>query len=210
MTDVTQILSQIQQGDPGAAAQLLPLVYDELRQLAAQKLAHEKPGQTLQATALVHEAYIRLVDTGQFSDVDYQSIGGLEVAAARNSYSFRSEYFTAKWERAENGDPKFKGYYFQGNWAITGETFKYSQGKFLRIRPEKRYGAFEIAARYSYIDLDDLDVSGGSQTNISIALNWYSPGNQLRIQGTLIHVDPDSSVSTENSLVAQVRAQIHW
>jgi hypothetical protein len=61
MTDVTRILSAIEQGDPHAAEQLLPLVYDELRKLAAQKLAHEAPGQTLQATALVHEAYLRLV-----------------------------------------------------------------------------------------------------------------------------------------------------
>jgi RNA polymerase sigma factor (TIGR02999 family) len=62
MSDVTRILSNIEQGDPHAAEQLLPLVYQELRQLAAQKLAQEKPGQTLQATALVHEAYLRLVD----------------------------------------------------------------------------------------------------------------------------------------------------
>jgi RNA polymerase sigma factor (TIGR02999 family) len=62
MTDVTQILSQIESGDPTAAENLLPLIYDELRKIAAAKLAHEKPGQTLQATALVHDAYIRLVD----------------------------------------------------------------------------------------------------------------------------------------------------
>lgn len=62
MADVTRILSAIEEGDPSAAEQLLPLVYDELRKLAAQKMAQEKPGQTLQATALVHEAYIRLVD----------------------------------------------------------------------------------------------------------------------------------------------------
>src|SRR3990172_6246663 len=61
MSDVTRILSQIERGDPSAVEQLLPLVYDELRKLAAAKLAHEKPGQTLQATALVHEAYLRLV-----------------------------------------------------------------------------------------------------------------------------------------------------
>jgi hypothetical protein len=61
MSELTRILSAIEQGDPHAAEQLLPLVYDELRKLAAQKLAQEKPGQTLQATALVHEAYIRLV-----------------------------------------------------------------------------------------------------------------------------------------------------
>jgi RNA polymerase sigma factor (TIGR02999 family) len=65
MSDVTRILSAIEQGDPHAAAQLLPLVYDELRRLAAEKMAQEKPGQTLQATALVHEAYIRLVDSDQ-------------------------------------------------------------------------------------------------------------------------------------------------
>src|SRR5262245_42659383 len=62
MSDVTRILSAIEQGDPSAAEQLLPLVYDALRQLAAQKLAHESPGQTLQPTALVHEAYLRLID----------------------------------------------------------------------------------------------------------------------------------------------------
>src|SRR5437773_3260437 len=62
MSDVTRILSAIEQGDPHAAEQLLPLVYAELRKLAADKMAKEKPGQTLQATALVHEAYLRLVD----------------------------------------------------------------------------------------------------------------------------------------------------
>ena len=63
MSDVTRILSQINDGDPQAAEQLLPLVYEELRKLAAAKMAQEKPGQTLQATVLVHEAYVRLVDT---------------------------------------------------------------------------------------------------------------------------------------------------
>ena len=65
MTDVTQILSQIEEGDPSAAEQLLPLIYDELRKLAVAKLANEKPGQTLQATALVHEAYLRLIGVDQ-------------------------------------------------------------------------------------------------------------------------------------------------
>jgi RNA polymerase sigma factor (TIGR02999 family) len=70
MTDVTRILSAIEEGDPLAAEQLLPLVYDELRRLASQKLAHESPGQTLQATALVHEAYIRLVEGNQSQSWD--------------------------------------------------------------------------------------------------------------------------------------------
>src|SRR6476661_5263122 len=67
MSDVTRILSAIETGDPHAAEQLLPLVYDELRKLAAQRLANEKPGQTLDATALVHEAYLRLVGDRQFA-----------------------------------------------------------------------------------------------------------------------------------------------
>jgi RNA polymerase sigma factor (TIGR02999 family) len=65
MTEVTRILSALEQGEPRAAEQLLPLVYDELRRLAAQKLAQERPGQTLQETALVHEAYVRLVGSGE-------------------------------------------------------------------------------------------------------------------------------------------------
>src|SRR5881227_2396109 len=80
MSEVTRILSAIEGGDPHAAEQLLPLVYQELRQLAAQKLAQEKPGQTLQATALVHEAYLRLVDVEKAQHWD--SRGHFFAAAA--------------------------------------------------------------------------------------------------------------------------------
>src|SRR5215468_476135 len=80
MTDVTRILSAIEQGDPRAAEQLLPLVYDELRKLAASKLAQEQPGQTLQATALVHEAYLRLVDAEKAPQ--WKSRGHFFAAAA--------------------------------------------------------------------------------------------------------------------------------
>jgi RNA polymerase sigma factor (TIGR02999 family) len=80
MSDVTRILTAIEQGDPHAAEQLLPLVYAELRKLAAQKLAQEKPGQTLQATALVHEAYLRLVDVDKSQRWD--SRGHFFAAAA--------------------------------------------------------------------------------------------------------------------------------
>jgi RNA polymerase sigma factor (TIGR02999 family) len=80
MTDVTQILNAIQQGDPQASEELLPLVYEELRVLARQRLAHEKPGQTLQATALVHEAYLRLV--GKDNDQSWNNRGHFFGAAA--------------------------------------------------------------------------------------------------------------------------------
>src|SRR4029079_203817 len=81
MSDVTRILSQIEQGDPHAAEQLLPLVYDELRKLATAKLAQEKPGQTLQATALVHEAYLRLV--GPANANGFENRGHFFTAAAQ-------------------------------------------------------------------------------------------------------------------------------
>jgi RNA polymerase sigma factor (TIGR02999 family) len=80
MDDATQILSAMEQGDPNAAEQLLPLVYDELRKLAAQKLAQEQPGQTLEATALVHEAYLRLVNPDKI--IHWNSRGHFFAAAA--------------------------------------------------------------------------------------------------------------------------------
>src|SRR5690348_16361173 len=82
MNDVTRILSEVEQGDPHAAEQLLPLVYDELRKLAAQKMAQETPGQTLQATALVHEAYLRLV-------------GGERPGSSLPGWNSRGHFFAA-------------------------------------------------------------------------------------------------------------------
>ena len=91
MSDVTQILSQIDVGDPHAAEQLLPLVYDELRKLAAAKLAQERPGQTLQATALVHEAYMQLVVSEKRSEVRDQESNELPAPELRSSK-------TARWD----------------------------------------------------------------------------------------------------------------
>ena len=100
MTDVTQILNQIERGDPEAAEQLLPLVYDELRKLAAAKVAHEKPGQTLQATALVHEAYIRLVDLRRVQRWD--SRGHFFAAAAEAMRRLLVEQYRRK-QRIKHG-----------------------------------------------------------------------------------------------------------
>src|SRR5882672_9082676 len=81
MSDVTHILSQIEAGDPRASEELLPLVYEELRKLAAAKMAHEKPGQTLDATALVHEAYLRLVGSDENGPKRWDGRGHFFVAA---------------------------------------------------------------------------------------------------------------------------------
>lgn len=103
MSNVTRILSQIESGDPSAAEQLLPLVYDELRKLAAAKLAQEKPGQTLQATALVHEAYLRLVDVDQAQHWD--SRGHFFAAAAEAIRRILVEYARKK-ARVRHGGGK--------------------------------------------------------------------------------------------------------
>ena len=102
MTDVTRILSAIEEGDPQAAGQLLPLVYDELRKLAAQKMAQEKPGQTLQATALVHEAYVRLVDVEKAQRWD--SRRHFFAAAAEAMRRILVEIVRRKGRRKRGGD----------------------------------------------------------------------------------------------------------
>jgi RNA polymerase sigma factor (TIGR02999 family) len=102
MSDVTRILDAIGRGDPAAAEQLLPLVYEELRHLAAQKLAQEKPGQTLQATALVHEAYLRLVDVEKTQH--WNSRGHFFGAAAEAMRRILVENARRKGRRKRGGD----------------------------------------------------------------------------------------------------------
>jgi RNA polymerase sigma factor (TIGR02999 family) len=102
MSDVTSILSAIERGDPHAAAQLLPLVYDELRQLAAQRLSQERPGQTLQATALVHEAYLRLVDVEKAQQ--WNSRGHFFAAAAEAMRRILVDQARRKRRRKHGGD----------------------------------------------------------------------------------------------------------
>jgi RNA polymerase sigma factor (TIGR02999 family) len=101
MSEVSRVLSAIEQGDPSAAAQLLPLVYDELRRLAALKLAQEQPGQTLQPTALVHEAYLRLVDTEQAQR--WNSRGHFFAAAAEAMRRILVEHARRKHSRKRGG-----------------------------------------------------------------------------------------------------------
>ena len=107
MSDVTHILSQLESGDPSAAERLLPLVYDELRKLAAARMAQEKPGQTLQATALVHDAYLRLLgndreqtldNRGHFFAAAAEAMRRILVEVARHK---RSQKAGGDWERVE-------------------------------------------------------------------------------------------------------------
>src|SRR5438552_10659898 len=102
LSDITRILSAIEQGDPRAAEKLLPLVYAELRKLAAQRMAQEKPGQTLTATALVHEAYLRLVDVDQAQQ--WNSRGHFFAAAAEAMRRILVEQARRKRRSKHGGD----------------------------------------------------------------------------------------------------------
>jgi RNA polymerase sigma factor (TIGR02999 family) len=102
MKEVTQILSAVERGDPNAAEQLLPLLYDELRRLAAERLARERPGQTLQATALVHEAYVRLVDADR--PQHWNSRGHFFAAAAEAMRRILVEQARRKQAEKHGGD----------------------------------------------------------------------------------------------------------
>jgi RNA polymerase sigma factor (TIGR02999 family) len=104
MGEVTEILSAIDENDPRAAEQLLPILYDELRKLAAAKLAHERPGQTLQATALVHEAFMRLVGPDATRKHDWNSRGHFFAAAAQAMRRILVENARRKQQPAQGGE----------------------------------------------------------------------------------------------------------
>lgn len=152
----------------------------------------------------------RLVDTGIFEDVSEQRITAFEVAGAKESFMFRSEFFRAAWDRDTAKDPVFKGFYVQASLALTGEDYKYTQGKFLRLRPQNPRGAWEAAVRFSRIDLNDQGVLGGIEKNLSFAVNWYSPGNQFRVMSNVIFVRADEHAGDESPTIIQLRAQFHW
>ena len=152
----------------------------------------------------------RFVDTGIFDGINHQYIGALEIAGARNSVMFRSEIFRAKWDRNILDDPVFKGFYVQASWILTGESFNYVQGKFIRIRPKNPRGAWETAVRFSRVDLNDKNIKGGEENNLSLALNWYAPGNQFRVMCNLILVNTDENAGDESPLIFQLRGQFHW
>lgn len=148
MSDVTRILSQIESGDPVAAEQLLPLVYDELRKLAAAKLAQEKPGQTLQATALVHEAYLRLVRPGAVVQESGVGEGSLYSAPntrfpAHSTWNSRAHFFGAAAE------------------AMRRILVEHARHK----RRLKRGGAGQR------LELSDADVADGEQSDLILAVD---------------------------------------
>jgi phosphate-selective porin OprO/OprP len=111
-----------------------------------------------------HVTDIRLVDTGQFQDVDYQNISGIEVAGALGSFTGRMEAFKSTWDRTGGVKNDFYGAYLELGYFLTGQSFNYRQGKFVRPNLDDGTHAWEIGFRASWVDLNDKEIQGGSNS----------------------------------------------
>jgi phosphate-selective porin OprO/OprP len=140
----------------------------------------------------------RLLDTEEFSLERFYHIN-TEVAAVSDSFSFQGEFFQIFTDSDVEGDPDFWGYYFYASLFLTGEHREYdtSRGIFTGTRPKSYFrfkkegwGAWEVALRHSYIDLNDKDVSGGEERNFSLGLNWYFT-SKTRIMFNYVHARID-------------------
>jgi len=159
------------------------------------------------------ESYVtntRLVDTGTWSDVGTSSALGLEMAGSRGPVTLKSEFYSTKWSLAGSDKPRFKGWYAEASWFLTGEMANYRDGKFIRPDILGERGAWEVAFRFSTIDLNDQDVQGGTQKNLSFGVSWYSK-THWRFMGNLIKVNAkDGPYGKQNPWIVQVRGQYYF
>lgn len=150
-----------------------------------------------------------LVDTGVWEDVDTATAFGLELAGAVGPATITSEFYRSNWNRDDGDDPAFNGWYVEGSWFLTGEKSNYRQGKFIRPDISREGGAWELAARFSTIDLNDEDVEGGTEENLAFGVNWYSPVH-WRFMGNVIKVNADGPQGEEDPWIIQFRAQYYF
>ena len=152
----------------------------------------------------------RLVDTGIWPAVDVGSALGLELAGSRGPVTFKSEFYRAKWSRPDASDPKFKGWYGEASWFLTGEVAHYREGKFIRPNILSDNGAWQVAFRFSSIDLSDEDVVGGTEKNLAFAISWYSK-THWRFMANVIKVKSDGGpYGEQNPWILQARAQYYF
>ena len=157
-----------------------------------------------------HVTSIRLVDTGEQPDVGTSSAAGLELAGSRGPVTLRSEFYRTEWRRSNNSNSNFKGWYAEASWFLTGEKAHYREGKFIRPNIEHARGAWELAARFSSIDLNDEDVQGGTEKNLTFGVNWYSK-THWRFMGNLIKVRAkDGPYGDQDPWIVQFRAQYYF
>lgn len=135
---------------------------------------------------------------------------GLEAAYKSGPFSVEAEYLNVDVDRADNSDVSFNGYHVQTSYVLTGESRSYSGGNFGGIRPSNPSGAWEVAARFSSIDLDDEDVVGGKQENITLGMNYYANAN-VRFMANLIRSDIEDGINGDETVnIALLRAQFSF
>ncbi len=161
---------------------------------------------------------VRLIDTGNITDADSTLKYGLELAYQFGPFSAEAEYLSVKVDRDENRNPTLDGYHVQASYVLTGESRGYRGGNFRGITPARAGGAWEVAARYSNIDLNDAGLEGGEQRNITLGVNYYATAN-IRFMFNYIFVDVKDSgvmltqddeqivVGDEKPRIALMRAQ---
>jgi phosphate-selective porin OprO/OprP len=164
----------------------------------------------LRARPESHVTNIRLVDTGIWPDVNVGSALGLELAGARGPLTFKSEFYSTEWSRQNFNNPKFKGWYGEASWFLTGENALYRDGKFIRPDISGDNGAWQVAFRFSTVNLNDEDVRGGTQKNLSFGVNWYSI-THWRFMANLIKVKADDGpYGKQNPWIVQARVQYYF
>lgn len=152
-------------------------------------------------------ADVDLVNTGGIDDVDRIDRFGLEAAWRRGPLSVQGEWLQAGVRRGAGlPDATFDGWYVQGSWVLTGEARPYKNGRFKDIQPASPRGAWEVTARYSRIDLDDADILGGNERNVTVGLNYYL-NDHLRIMLNYIQVHSERRGQTDNPDILLLRAQ---
>jgi len=159
-----------------------------------------------------HAASTRLVDTGTITNVDNIQKYGVEAAAVMGPFSLQGEYLKANVNR-DSGfeDYDFDGAYVSASYFLTGESRPYSakKGKFGRVKPKAKSGAWELGLRYSTLDLDDGAINGGEEDNWTVGLNWYV-NPHVRIMANYIDVDVERAGVNDDPNIFAVRTQIDF
>jgi len=173
------------------------------------QLSSESDAQ-LRARPESHVTNIRLVDTGVWPEVDVGSALGLELAGSRGPVTFKSEFYRTEWSRSDSNNSKFKGWYGEASWFLTGEKALYRDGKFIRPNISSSRGAWQVAFRFSTVNLNDEDVQGGTQNNLLFGINWYSK-THWRFMANVIKVKAeDGPYGEQNPWIIQARAQYYF
>jgi|7_EtaG_2_1085326.scaffolds.fasta_scaffold00024_86 phosphate-selective porin OprO/OprP len=156
---------------------------------------------------------IKILSTGTLDDVDDTQTYGLEAAVIKGPWLLQGEVMRMELDRKTHADPTFDGHYVQGSWIITGEKHQYSgkNGAFKQIKPKARYGAVEVAVRYSTVDLEDKTVTGGEGDNFTLGINWHINRN-IRLMANYVQADasPNRDGINEDIEALQFRFQAYF